>query len=544
MVITAMTKESKKTFHCIYCNLEHPMEEEYCEKADEPLYPVHKLADTNLENRYKVNRIIGEGGMGVIYKCEHLTIGKKLAVKFLNTASDTSSESYKRFQREARATASIAHKNIVDIIDLGETEDGIPYIVMEYLQGKDLGAHLSSLRKLDLSEARDILEQVLEALSAVHSSGVVHRDLKPENIFLSMQSGGSEIVKVLDFGISRLTGSDELKKTRLTKAGFVYGTPAYISPEQARGRTNTDHRADLWSSGTIFFEMITGHMPFAGDNYGKLLTNILVQPPSDPRNFIPDLPDPVVEFINTSLEKDPNERFQSAQEMIRDLKAIDIEYASRGSVPPLGIRRYTPFPEGRKLTPAREISASKHRDHTTPKKRKKSSSYTMVAEDKKASVPPRKKRKSTPPRQDEQPGTQAGEAETRAGKPPRAGRKMDQGLSTMTPPSGEYRIVSPSSRDSFGRKKPRIIREGPEDEPAGEAGEKTAKEPAEELAKKIAEASTSVKRPKAPRVKASKPAGKKSSKHKAKKGEEDEEYMKRFKKKVRERTLPLKTNDQ
>ena len=538
-----MTDESTKTFLCIYCNREHPIKEEYCEKADEPLYPVHKLAGTKLENRYKVSRIIGEGGMGVIYECEHMSIGKKLAVKFLNTASGTSSESYKRFQREARATASIAHKNIVDIIDLGETEDGIPYIIMEYLQGKDLGVHLSTHRKLDLVEARDILEQVLEALSAVHSSGVVHRDLKPENIFLARQSGGSQIVKILDFGISRLTGGDELKKTRLTKAGFVYGTPAYISPEQAKGNANTDHRADLWSSGTIFYEMITGHMPFAGENYGKLLTNILTQPPSDPRNFIPDLPDSVVEFIETSIEKNPNERFQSAQEMIRDLKGIDIEYASRGSVPPLGKRRYTPFPEGRKLTPAKEISASRHRDHTTPKQQKKSSSYAMVAEDKKASIPPAAKRKQTPPRQDERPGKQAGNGGKRAGAPPKAGRKMDQGMSTMTPPSGSYRIVSPSSRDSFGRKKPRIIREGPEESLGADAGKNAVREPAEELAKQIAEASTSGKRPKAPIVKASKPGIKKPSKPDEGKDEKNEEYLKRFKKKVRARTLPVKTDD-
>ncbi|MFH1437850.1 MAG: protein kinase [Pseudomonadota bacterium] len=537
-----MTDESTKTFLCIYCNREHPMEEDYCEKADEPLYPVHKIANTTLENRYRVNRIIGEGGMGVIYECEHISIGKKLAVKFLNTASGTSSDSYKRFQREARATASIAHKNIVDIIDLGETQDGIPYIIMEYLQGEDLGVHLTTHRKLALAEARDILEQVLEALSAVHSSGVVHRDLKPENIFLARQSGGSQIVKILDFGISRLTGGDELKKTRLTKAGFVYGTPSYLSPEQARGRANTDHRADLWSSGTIFYEMITGHLPFAGENYGKLLTNILTQPPTDPRNFMPGLPDSVVEFIETSLEKDPNKRFQSAQEMIRDLKAIDIDYASRGSVPPLGRRRYTPLPEGRKLTPATEISASKHRDHTTPKQNK-SSSYTMVAEDKKASIPPAGKRKQTPPRKDERPGGQAGNGGKRAGTPHGAGRKMDQGMSTMTPPSGSYRIVSPSSKDSFGRKKPRIIREGPGEEPAGEAGKKAVREPAEELAKQIAEASTSGKRPKAPEVKASKPERKKSSEPDAGEDEKGEEYLKRFKKKVRARTLPVKTED-
>lgn len=374
-----MIEKPEKSFLCIYCKKEHDFDSEICPETDKLLTPIHKLSGTELEGKYKIHEIIGEGGMGVIYESEHMAIGKKLAIKFLNPELRQSIEAYERFKREARASAIIAHKNIVDVIDIGETIEGIPYIIMEFLSGQDLGRRITDWRRIPLDESRNVLIQVLEALAAVHSCGVVHRDLKPENVFLARQSGGSEIVKVLDFGISRLTRGEDRGKLRLTKAGYVYGTPNYIAPEQAEGKADIDHRSDLYSAGMILYEMVTGQLPFTGESYGKLLVDIITKPIPDPRNFFPDLPISIVSFLNLSLEKNPNERFQSAQEMLREMKSIDIEYTSHPSSPPSD-RKRTPSRPGRKrTTPIKELSEKKHRDFMTPKRESSSSSYKIVS---------------------------------------------------------------------------------------------------------------------------------------------------------------------
>jgi serine/threonine protein kinase len=229
---------------------------------------------------------------------------------------------------------------------------------MEFLAGEDLCARMERWGAIALDEAAGILSQVLEALSAVHSCGVVHRDLKPENIFIARQSGGDEIIKILDFGVSRLTEA-ETPGSRITKSGFVYGTPYYIAPEQAEGRTTVDHRADLYSAGTIFFEMVTGRLPFPTKAYGKLLVEIITKPPPDPSIHVPNLPRSVKELILTSLAKDPNERFQSADEMLRELRSIDMRTLRESKAAPGKAKTAgrTPFPGKPAARPIVDASA-------------------------------------------------------------------------------------------------------------------------------------------------------------------------------------------
>jgi|GEM_PF-4671413 len=373
-----MSENGKKTIRCVFCNGEHDSGCTTCEVTGKNLTIVHKLSGRVFENKYRIGRFIGEGGMGVIYEAEHTGIGKKLAIKFLNPQLRKNDEAYERFKREAMASAMIAHQNIVNVIDIGETPDEkIPYIIMEYLSGEDLSQRIAKWGRIPFMEAKEIMIQVLEALSAVHSCGIVHRDLKPENIFLHRQSGGSEIVKVLDFGISRLSRLEGGEVTRLTKAGYVYGTPNYISPEQAEGKANVDHRADLYSAGIIFYEMLTGQLPFTGETYGKLLLEIISKPPPDPRNYLPEIPQSVVDFINTSLEKDPNLRFYSAQEMIREIKALQYDSPRETSYPPsYSSSRQTPS-SSKRTTPVKEIVNGEHRDFSTPSERKRTSSSSF-----------------------------------------------------------------------------------------------------------------------------------------------------------------------
>jgi serine/threonine protein kinase len=485
-----MGEVSPETFVCIYCHGEHPMDAETCPETGTALHPIHKLTGTTLEDKYLIKDIIGEGGMGVIYASEHKTIGKRLAIKFLNPDLRQSEEAYKRFKREAQASAIIAHKNIVDVVDIGETEKGIPYIIMEFLSGHDLGRRIAEWGRIPLGEARDITVQVLEALAAVHSCGVVHRDLKPENIFLARQSGGSEIVKVLDFGISRLSRQEGQQNFRLTRAGYVYGTPNYIAPEQAEGKANVDHRADLYSAGMILYEMVTGQLPFTGDSYGKLLVDIITKPVPVPRNYFPDIPASLVNFLLLSLEKDPNIRFQSAQEMLREIKSVDLAYAAGASSSSSSGERssISSMSTGgrRRITPIREISEKKHRDFSTPKKeRTRSSSYKIVTggrttashriggptphpEEGKAEAKEAVKDTTPPPAQGPTPPP-GGRRKT--SKTPYRTRKSTQPKPAL---SGSYRIISASSDKVFDspkhaadRKTPAKEKEAAENEDKG-----------------------------------------------------------------------------
>jgi len=270
---------------------------------------------------YRITEKISEGGMGVVYRAEHQLIGKAAAVKVLQPELSDKSQIVDRFFNEARAASGIQHPGIVEIFDFGYHGDGRAYIVMEFLRGEPLQARLARLGRLPIDQAIGIIRQVASAVGAAHRAGVVHRDLKPDNIFLvpDPEVPGGERAKVLDFGIAKLAdteGGPSLK----TRTGAVMGTPTYMAPEQCRGAGSVDHRADTYAIGCICFELLVGRPPFLADGVGEMIAAHLTTPPPSPRALNPSIPPQIAAVICRLLEKDPDRRFQSLEELRRTLE--------------------------------------------------------------------------------------------------------------------------------------------------------------------------------------------------------------------------------
>jgi serine/threonine-protein kinase len=274
---------------------------------------------TVLDGRYRVERLLGEGGMGSVYEGRHVLVGKRVAIKMLHAEYATNEEILKRFYREAQSAAAIGHKNIIDIYDVGVTAKNEPYIAMEYLEGEDLEGMLEREGALTVEAACGVLEPALLALAAAHSKGIVHRDLKPANIFLVRGEGGAPVVKLIDFGISKVTGGGSNK---LTQTGTLLGTPAYMSPEQARGDQDVDHRTDVYAMGVILYQMLTGQLPFTGDNYNTLLIKVLTESARPPREINPSIPAEAETLVLRELSKDAGARSQSAMELLGGLQQL------------------------------------------------------------------------------------------------------------------------------------------------------------------------------------------------------------------------------
>ncbi len=275
---------------------------------------------TILDGKYEVLTLLGEGGMGAVYFARHIAINKPVAVKFLHSELSKQEEVIKRFYREAQAAASIRHNNIVDVMDLGVSPSGEPYIVMEYLEGEGLSKRIEKKGPLSLPAACGVFESALLALGAAHEKGIVHRDLKPDNIFLVHRKGELPGVKIIDFGISKFIYADE--QTKITQDGSMLGTPAYMSPEQARGLDNVDHRTDLYAMGVILYELLTGDLPFIGSTYSELLINMITTEPRDPIVVFPNFPTAAKPILQKALQKNPDERYQSAEEMLNAIRGL------------------------------------------------------------------------------------------------------------------------------------------------------------------------------------------------------------------------------
>ena len=271
------------------------------------------LSGTILEGKYELIRLVGEGGMGAVYEAKHKLIGRRLAVKFLHSQYTTNEEVVLRFQREAQAAAAIGHENIIEVTDMGQTNDGAPFLVMEFLDGCDVRHLLKRSGALSIEEASEIMVQSLSALEAAHRAGIIHRDLKPENIFLIEKFECKRFVKLLDFGISKFRTLDEGTQG-LTQTGTVLGTPYYMSPEQANGSGEIGIKSDIYSMGVILFQMLTGRLPFEAPNYNALLVKILTEAPPDPLDYKPDLPQEIVSIIRCAMAKDTSVRFSTCAE--------------------------------------------------------------------------------------------------------------------------------------------------------------------------------------------------------------------------------------
>jgi serine/threonine-protein kinase len=284
-------------------------------KIDDP------LVGTTIDGRYQVEKKLGEGGMGVVYLAKHAVIGNKCAIKVLRGEMAGEGEVSERFIQEARAAAAIGNDHIIQITDFGQLPDGSAYFVMEFLDGHALHDIIQDTAHIESARVIRIMSQCCEGLAAAHSSDIVHRDLKPDNIFLVRKGTDSDFVKILDFGIAKVQASESGK--RLTKTGMIFGTPQYMSPEQAAG-SGVDARTDIYSLGIIMYEMLCGHVPFEADTFMGVLTKHLYEEPIPPRRLVPpiDMPHNLEAILLKAIAKKPDKRYQSMNEFAEDLRAV------------------------------------------------------------------------------------------------------------------------------------------------------------------------------------------------------------------------------
>jgi serine/threonine-protein kinase len=285
---------------------------------------------TVIAGKYRLDRPLGRGGMGAVWRARHLGLDKEVAVK-LPIPAETESDGWRaRFQREARAAGQIQSPHVVQVHDYGVDGDQ-PYLVLELLEGEDLGARLKREGRLAPAEAARIVGAICKGLRAAHEAGLVHRDLKPQNVFLA-RVGGDEVVKILDFGIAKAPSTAAAPGD--TETGISLGTPHYMSPEQARDSKRVDARSDLWSLGVIAFRCLTGVLPFDGDEVGAVLLAICMDPIPRASEVAPHLGPAADRFFARALARDVAQRFQSASELAAAFEALAGELSSSPGVPP------------------------------------------------------------------------------------------------------------------------------------------------------------------------------------------------------------------
>ena len=272
-----------------------------------------------LEERYRIDRLLGQGGMGKVYEATHVSMDRRVAIKVLNQEMTQNEQALKRFNREMKVSSQIEHPNSIQVFDYGQLSDGRCFLVIEFLEGQTLSDVIDSEAPMSTDRVITIAEQILMGLGAAHEKGIVHRDLKPDNVMLISHYGKDDFVKVLDFGIAGVSDKDSSK---LTITGAVLGTPYYMSPEQASG-LELDQRSDLYALGVVLYEMVTGDVPFDGESMVSLLVKHVQETPSSPNQRRPGCTTPEMEALILSLlEKKPDARPQHAADVVERLRAI------------------------------------------------------------------------------------------------------------------------------------------------------------------------------------------------------------------------------
>jgi serine/threonine protein kinase len=273
------------------------------------------LVGQTIAHKYLLQRLIGAGGMGAVYEAKNLATHGRFALKLMLASLAHRGDQVERFFREARASARIQHPNIVQVFDVGQGDDGVFFIVQEFLQGRDLRALLDERGTLPPHEALTLLAPVMSALATAHAQGVVHRDIKPDNIFIAQLATGERTAKIIDFGIAKLSeaGTENLSVTR---TGAAIGTPLYMSPEQARGDRSIDGQTDIWSLGVVLYEALSGRTPFAGESYNAVLAKILTMVPPRLDTVVPDLHPAIADVVARALAPSRGERYQTMDEFL------------------------------------------------------------------------------------------------------------------------------------------------------------------------------------------------------------------------------------
>ncbi len=310
---------------CPVCATEYRDDVRFCPNDGQTLRssgPTQNLVGQVLADRYHIMKKLGEGGMGQVYLAEHVKMGRRSAIKVMNPSMVHDPEAVARFNREAANASRISDAHVCAIYDFGETPEGLIYLAMEFIEGEPLTELIRQEGALPVSRAADIAIQVAAALQAAHDLGIVHRDLKPDNIMLARGRDGSDAVKVVDFGLAKAVGG-EGGGQKVTRTGLVVGTPEFMSPEQLSG-DKLDGRTDVYSLGLVFFNMLTGTLPFPADSVQEAMIKRLTDEPAELLEVRPDLhfPPGLQQILDTALARNPVDRYQSAAKFAHDLAAV------------------------------------------------------------------------------------------------------------------------------------------------------------------------------------------------------------------------------
>ncbi|MBT8494427.1 MAG: serine/threonine protein kinase, partial [Deltaproteobacteria bacterium] len=319
------------------------------ERTDE-LAPTLMLA-----GKYRLGRLLGEGGMGAVYEAEHLGLGTTVAVKLLGEGSNTDPKSIARFKREAKAMGQIKHENVVRVMDTGTDDYGLPYLVMEVLDGESLSAVLRREKRLKPNVAVEVACQILAGLNVAHSKGVVHRDLKPGNVFIASMQDGTKRVKILDFGISKLHDSTT---HNVTAEGALVGTPNFMAPEQITGESDTDTRIDVYAVGVLLYRMISGKLPYVAKQADELYKKILAAKPTRPRDLNESVPPELEAAVLKAMSPDRSKRFVDAREFEMALRELYPTQEMFGSMSRSGLQQLVTISRSGSSSEAPTVAAS------------------------------------------------------------------------------------------------------------------------------------------------------------------------------------------
>ena len=322
---------------CPVCSRQYPDDIRFCQDDGTTLRaaaPATSLVGQVVADRYHVIKKLGEGGMGQVYLAEHVKMGRRSAIKVMSPSMVHDPDAVARFNREAANASRITHPNVCAVYDFGETPDGLIYLAMEFVEGEPLTAIVEREGALPIARATAIFKQTADALQAAHDLGIVHRDLKPDNIMVARARDGTDLVKVVDFGIAKAVGGDDAGQ-KVTKTGLVVGTPEFMSPEQLSG-DKVDGRTDLYSLALVYFRMLTGELPFQADSVQETMVKRLTDEPAKLAATRPDLsfPDGLQQVLDAALARTPADRYQTVAKFADDVVAVaGLARGTRGVAP-------------------------------------------------------------------------------------------------------------------------------------------------------------------------------------------------------------------